>query len=46
MVSLLEVIAELLIFSAVALVTVTTMREVERMTGQQRRLGGRPRALH
>jgi len=38
--SLLVVIAEILIFSAVALVTVTAMREVERMLDQRRRLGG------
>src|SRR3954468_9955412 len=36
---LFEVIAELLIFSAVALMTVTVMREVERLVDQRRRLG-------
>jgi len=37
---LFEVIAELLIFAAVALMTVTVMREVERLVDQRRRLGG------
>jgi len=40
MISLLVVIAEILIFSAVALMTVTGMREVERLLEQRRRLGG------
>jgi len=40
MTSLLEVIAELLIFSSVTLMAVTVMREVERLVDQRRRLGG------
>lgn len=39
MTSLVEVIAELLIFSAVTLMAVTVMREVERLVDQRRRLG-------
>jgi tight adherence protein C len=38
--SLLEFISEFLIFSAVALLTLTVFREVERVAGQRRRLGG------
>ena len=40
MISFLVVLAELLIFTAVALVSVTGMREVERILDQRRRLGG------
>lgn len=39
MTSILTIISEILIFSAVALLTVTALREVERMVGQRRRLG-------
>lgn len=40
MTSFLEVIAELLIFSAVTLMTVAVLREIERFVDQRRRLGG------
>jgi tight adherence protein C len=39
MTPLIEIVVELLIFSAVALMTVTVMREVERIQDQRRRLG-------
>lgn len=35
-----EIIAEILIFSAVVLMTMTVMREIERVLDQRRRLGG------
>ena len=40
MISLLNILAQILIFSAVALLTVTAMREIERNLDQRRRLGG------
>jgi tight adherence protein C len=42
----LEVIAEILIFSAVTLLTMTVLREVERVLDQRRRLGGESVAGH
>lgn len=38
--SYLNILAQILIFAAVTLLTVTGMREVERLMGQRRRLGG------
>ena len=46
MTSSLEVIAEILIFSAVTLLTMTVLREVERAMDQRRRLGGPDVAGH
>ena len=40
MISYFNIIAQILIFSAVALLTLTAMREVERLLDQRRRLGG------